>query len=114
MNQDFLDRLRARPEAELRRRDGGARLAERECADGRLGMYTTSPVQGGPHAGRFLPPLFPPEPGGAGYTETTRREFATRKAAKSQAVRWYRKHSPKWAARHPTPTEPAQPGAQLL
>ena len=109
MNQDFLDRLQARLEPELRRRDGVARLAEWECEDGRIVMYTTSRVQGGPHDGRFLAQLFTPETGGAGYTETTRREFATRKAAKSQAVRWYRKHSPKWAARHPTPTEPAQP-----
>ncbi len=109
MNQDFLDRLADRLEPELRRRDGAARMAEWESEDGHIVMYTTTRVQGGPHRGRFLAQLFAPEGDGDGYVEVTRREFATRKAAKSQAVRWYRGHSPKWAARHPAIAEPAQP-----
>lgn len=101
MDQDFIERLEARLEPALRQRDGIARLAEWHCEDGQVVRYTTSRVQGGPHDGRFLAQLFAPEADGLEYVEASRREFATRKAAKAQALRWYRKHSPKWSRRHP-------------
>jgi O-acetyl-ADP-ribose deacetylase (regulator of RNase III) len=102
-----LDRALARMEADARARDGVASQAEWHAEDGWVIIYTTSRVEGGPHAGKFVTQAFRPVGKGArtGQAATVkqvyRREFSTRKAAKARAVALYRQHSPKWAARHP-------------
>lgn len=91
-------------EETTRKRDGVARQAYWECEDGWMVAYTTLRVKGGPHDGKFVAQLFKPNRRGSkatGWVENKRVVRSTRKAARAQAERWYRRHSPKWDARHP-------------
>lgn len=99
-------RIAARLEPYLRQRDGAARQATWEAEDGWLIVYTTTRIEGGPHAGRFATMAYRPTGKGArtgNASEWARvylRAFATRKAARARAEALYYRHSPKAAARH--------------
>lgn len=83
----------------------------RQCTwaaeDGYLVTYTTSRVEGGEHDGKFLVQVHKPVGKGARsgkamrFSETYRRAFSTRKAAKARAEKIYRQHSPEYDARWP-------------
>lgn len=92
---------------------GAATWAEWEAEDGWLISYTTSRIVGGAFDGKFIALAHKPVGEGArsGRGKTTAlvhaysRAFSTRKAAKARAVAMYRKHSPRWAAKHPDEQE---------
>lgn len=90
--------------------DGSARQTMWEAEDGWLIGYTTSRiVGGGSRAGRFAAFAYRPIGKGA-RTDPTRwkqtyfRLFSQRKSAKARALAMFRKHSPRWDARHPVTT----------
>lgn len=85
----------------LAARDGTARQAGWDCEDGWYVVYTTTRVRGGPHDGKFVAQLFKPNKARTQWREVKRVQRSKRNLAKAQALRWYRAHSPKWAARHP-------------
>lgn len=88
-------------------RDGRARQATWMAEDGWMIRYTTSRVEGGPHHGKFVTQALKPYGTGSRggrkkaqqWTETYRRAFSTRKAARARAEALYRKHSPEHRAR---------------
>lgn len=90
-----------------RARVGTAAQQQWRCEDGWLVTYTTSRIVGGPHAGKFLMQVHKPVGKGARtgkatrWVEVHRSVASTRKTARARALAQFKKHSPKWAVRHP-------------
>lgn len=86
---------------------GAARQALWPCEDGWIVGYTTERIKGGPHDGKFVVLGYRPVGKGSrsGKADeavlTYERAFSTRRAARRRADALYRKHSPKWDAKHP-------------
>lgn len=104
---DF-ERVLARIEAAMPAPDGRVgRQAQWVAEDGWIIGYTTTRVRGGPFGGRFAVLAYKPVGPGARtgrascFERVYFRGFATRRAAKARAEQLYRRHSPRWAARHP-------------
>lgn len=76
-----------------------------QCPDGWVVGYTTSRVERGPDAGRFVAVAYKPVGKGARSGKAEKlvmvyeRAFSTRKAAKARAEALYGKHSAKRVAR---------------
>jgi hypothetical protein len=93
---------------------GRARFAEWTAEDGWQISYTTSRIDGGEYAGKFM--VIAHRPRGENARKDGRnaqwwehaysRAFATRKAARARAIALFRQHSPRWAARNTPDEEP--------
>ena len=89
--------------------DGSAPQRRWLAEDGWIVIYTTGRVDRGRWAGRFVVMLYKPIGEGARsgqgkagrWTRTYARAYASRQAAKARALVLYRKHSPRWDAKHP-------------
>lgn len=90
-----------------RARVGTAAQQQWSCEDGWLVTYTTSRVKGGPHDGKFVMQVHKPVGPGARtgkatrWVEVHRSVGATRKTVRKRALAQFKKHSPRWAAKHP-------------
>lgn len=99
--------ISARIEASLPAPDGRAKQAHWQAEDGWIIAYTTARVTGGPHHGRFAVLAYKPTGTGArtghaaSFERVHLRAFSSRRAAKTRAVTMFRRHSPRWSARHP-------------
>ena len=83
-------------------RVGTARQSLWTAEDGWLVGYTTSRIVGGPFDGKFATMVYKPvlPYSGAGWERVYYVKAATRKLAKSRALRKYAEHSPKWRKRN--------------
>lgn len=90
-------------------REGGFKRSQRwACEDGWLVEYTTTPMIGGPHDGKFVVASYKPvgkgSRGGRGKARSWKRHymraFAKRKTARARAEALYFRHSPKHAAKY--------------